>query len=63
MESTIARLVGQYEGGRITRRQLIRSLSLLVGSVAWPSAGSAQSTPQPLKATYAIRTLRFAARE
>jgi catechol 2,3-dioxygenase-like lactoylglutathione lyase family enzyme len=51
MESTIAQLVGQYEGGRITRRELIRSLSFLVGSVGLPSVVSAQPTPQPLKAT------------
>jgi catechol 2,3-dioxygenase-like lactoylglutathione lyase family enzyme len=51
MESKIAQLVGQYEGGRITRRELIRSLSLLVGSVGLPSLGSAQPSPHPLKAT------------
>jgi len=51
MESKIAELVGQYEGGRITRRQLIGSLSLLVGRVGLPSVASAQPPAHPLKAT------------
>src|SRR5215467_1775449 len=51
MESKIAQLVGQYEGGRITRRELIRSLSLLVGSVGLPSISTAQPSAHPLKAT------------
>jgi hypothetical protein len=51
MESNIAQLVGQYEGGRITRRELIRSLCLLVGSAGLPSIVSAQASPHPLKAT------------
>lgn len=51
MESKIAQLVGQYEGGRITRRELIRSLSLLVGSIGLPSVSSAQPLPRPLKGT------------
>ena len=51
MESQIAQLVGGYESGRITRRELIRSISLLVGAVGLPSMGAAQPTPHPLKAT------------
>jgi catechol 2,3-dioxygenase-like lactoylglutathione lyase family enzyme len=51
MESKIAQLVGGYESGRITRRELIRSISLLVGAAGLPSVSAAQSAPHPLKAT------------
>jgi hypothetical protein len=52
MELKIAELVQGFENGRITRRELIGSLSLIVGSASLPSVGeAAQPTRRPLKAT------------
>jgi catechol 2,3-dioxygenase-like lactoylglutathione lyase family enzyme len=51
MESRIAHLVDRYENGGMTRRELIRSISLLISAVGLPSVGAAQTTPRPLKAT------------
>jgi hypothetical protein len=42
MELKIAELVQGFEHGRITRRELIRSLSLLVGASALPAVAVAQ---------------------
>jgi len=51
MESTIAHLVDRYESGGMTRRELIRSISLLVGAVGLQSESAAQTPPHPLKAS------------
>jgi catechol 2,3-dioxygenase-like lactoylglutathione lyase family enzyme len=51
MEREIAELVGKFENGRITRRELISSLSTMVAVAAWPSAGTAQTSSRPLRAT------------
>ena len=51
MEQHIAALVGGLESGRITRRELIRSLSALVGAAALPSNAVAQQTAHPFRAT------------
>lgn len=51
MEAKIAELVGGFENGRITRRELIRSLSVLVGAAALPSTAVAQQQVRPFNAT------------
>jgi catechol 2,3-dioxygenase-like lactoylglutathione lyase family enzyme len=51
MELNIAELVQGFENGRITRRELIRSLSLLVGASTLPTVGAAQPPARPLRAT------------
>jgi catechol 2,3-dioxygenase-like lactoylglutathione lyase family enzyme len=51
METQIAELVDRFENGRITRRELIHRLSLMVGAAVLPSAGEAQTAAHPLKAT------------
>jgi catechol 2,3-dioxygenase-like lactoylglutathione lyase family enzyme len=47
---TIADLITGFESGRITRRELIQRLSLMVSAAAVPAAGAAQATVRPLKA-------------
>jgi len=47
---TIADLITGFESGRITRRELIQRLSLMVAAAAVPAAGAAQATVRPLKA-------------
>jgi catechol 2,3-dioxygenase-like lactoylglutathione lyase family enzyme len=44
METLIAEMVGRFEGGRITRRQLIQSLSMLMAS-AGSTTAAAQAAP------------------
>jgi len=56
METTISTLLGQYENGAITRRELIRSLALLAfagpaaaQSAAAPAAAAPAAAPAPWK--------------
>jgi len=56
METTISTLLGQYENGAITRRELIRSLALLAfagpaaaQSAAAPAAAGPAAAPAPRK--------------
>lgn len=51
METQIAELVGRFEHGRITRRDLIQRLSLMVGGSALPTVGVAQPAVTSFKAT------------
>jgi len=51
MEVKIAELIQGFENGQITRRELIRSLSVLVGASALPTVGNAQPARYPIKAT------------
>ena len=43
METTIADLVHRFEGGGLTRRQLIQGLSMLMAAATSPAAGAAQT--------------------
>ena len=43
METIIADLVNRFEGGGLTRRQLIQGLSMLMAASASPSANTAQT--------------------
>src|SRR5215510_93420 len=43
METVIARLLSDFEQGKMTRRQLIQSLALAATAAAAPSTASAQS--------------------
>jgi catechol 2,3-dioxygenase-like lactoylglutathione lyase family enzyme len=55
MERLIAKLVGDYENGRMTRRQLIQSLALCAtapAAVAGAAQGSAASGPAPWKTVW-----------
>jgi catechol 2,3-dioxygenase-like lactoylglutathione lyase family enzyme len=51
VETEIAELVRGFEDGRVTRRDLIRRLSLMVAASAAVPAAGAQRMPRPLKAT------------
>ena len=51
METAIAKLVGGFERGRLSRRELIRGLSQLIGASVVPSITTAQATRHSLKAT------------
>ena len=51
MDSQIEQLVDRYERGGMTRRELIRSLSLVVAAVGVPSTRATQTAPHPLKGT------------
>lgn len=46
MDGTIDRLVGLYEGGKVSRRDLVRSLAAL--ALGLPLRGSAQTTQPPI---------------
>jgi catechol 2,3-dioxygenase-like lactoylglutathione lyase family enzyme len=43
METMIADLVNRFEGGGLTRRQLIQSLSMLMAAATSPAEGDAQT--------------------
>ena len=55
MESLIAKLLGDFEDGKMTRRQLIQSLALcatapaIAGAAQAPAASAGASTPAPWK--------------
>ena len=51
METQIAGLVGAFENGRITRRELIHRLSLIIGASALPAIAAGQTGATPFKAT------------
>jgi len=51
LDNTIAELISRFESGRITRRDLIQRLSLIVAASAAASPAAAQSAARPLKAT------------
>ena len=51
METRIASLVDQYERGGLSRRELIKGLSLLVGGATAAQAQPAAPTPASLKGT------------
>ena len=55
MSETVERLVRRYEGGRMTRRELVLALSALVA--ARPAAGAAAPAPQPDPAPIPVTTL------
>jgi catechol 2,3-dioxygenase-like lactoylglutathione lyase family enzyme len=44
MESTIAKLLDDFEHGRMTRRQLIKSLAVVAAAAAVPAGASAESS-------------------
>lgn len=46
MEYVVERLVREFESGKITRRELIRSLTLTLGAASFPSVSSATPSPQ-----------------
>jgi len=50
VETTIADLISRFESGRITRRELIQRLSLIVAAAASQTA-AAQTPPRALEAT------------
>jgi catechol 2,3-dioxygenase-like lactoylglutathione lyase family enzyme len=50
LETTIAELISRFESGRITRRDLIQRLSLIVAASASPQAAAAQTPARALKA-------------
>jgi catechol 2,3-dioxygenase-like lactoylglutathione lyase family enzyme len=51
LDNTIADLISRFESGRITRRDLIQRLSLIVAAAASaPPAAAAQTAARPLKA-------------
>ena len=58
MESLIAKLLGDFEDGKISRRQLIQSLALcatapsVAGAAQAPEASAAAGTPAPWKTVY-----------
>lgn len=59
MESLIAKMIGDFESGKLTRRQLIQSLALCatapaaaVAAAQAPAAGSAASGPAPWKTVW-----------
>jgi catechol 2,3-dioxygenase-like lactoylglutathione lyase family enzyme len=50
LETTIAELISRFESGRLTRRDLIQGLSLIVAASASPAAAAAQTPPRPIEA-------------
>jgi hypothetical protein len=52
MESVIARLLQDFEQGKMNRRQLIQSLSLAAAAAAAGMAPAARAAGKPLEALY-----------
>src|SRR5689334_17458169 len=53
MESTVARLVSEYESGKISRRQLVHSLAVAAAAFALPRGAAAQPVAVPAENPYA----------